>query len=235
MPNYESTLTNRGYFVTGTDTGIGKTLAACALLHALAARGLRAVGMKPVAAGAVRRAGELCNADVEQLAAAGNVDAPRALRNPYCFEPPIAPHLAARLAGVEIRIAGILQAWRALARESDVVVVEGAGGFCVPINDREDMADLAASLRMPVVLVVGVRLGCLNHALLTTRAIRQRRLAFAGWIASHVDPRMAHAEDNVAALERRLAAPCLARFPYSVTPDARELASGIDVSALFDR
>jgi dethiobiotin synthetase len=221
-----------GFFVTGTDTGVGKTLAACALLHALAARGLRAAGMKPVAAGARRRGAELRNEDVTLLSEAGNVEAPLRLRNPYCFAQPIAPHIAARLAGVDIEIPAILRAWRSLARLADVVVVEGAGGFCVPLNEREDMADLASRLRLPVILVVGMRLGCLNHALLTAHAIGRRRLRLAGWIANHIDPRMARADDNVAALARRLAAPCIARIPYSRAADARRLARMIDVDAL---
>lgn len=233
MSSHESPITNHGFFVTGTDTGVGKTLAACVLLRALSARGLRTVGMKPVAAGAVRTGGELRNDDVDRLEAASSVAAPRALRNPYCFEPPIAPYLAAQLAGVEIRLATILGAARALGREADVVVIEGAGGFCVPLNDREDTADLAVRLRMPVILVVGIRLGCLNHALLTARVIRQRRLRLAGWIANRIDPGMAHAADNVAALERRLAVPCIAHIAFLDAPDARESVVSIDTAALY--
>jgi dethiobiotin synthetase len=227
-----SPFTAHGFFVTGTDTGVGKTLAACALLHALSGRGLRAVGMKPVAAGAVRSGGELHNEDVAQLAAASSVKAPRALVNPYCFEPPVAPHIAARLAGVDIEPGKIRRAYRALAQQADVIVVEGAGGFCVPLNDCEDTADLAAQLELPVILVVGVRLGCLNHALLSAEAIGARGLKLAGWIANRIDLEMAHADENEAALERRLSAPCIARFAFARGPEARDLARLFDVDAL---
>lgn len=206
--------TARGIFVTGTDTGVGKTLAACALLHAFGARGLRAIGMKPIAAGAQRYDGELLNEDVERLMAAGNVAAPREMINVYCFEPPIAPHIAASRAGIRMTVAPIERAYRMLTDRADIVIVEGVGGFRVPLNERDDTSDLAAQLQLPVVLVVGMRLGCLNHALLTADAIQVRGLRLAGWIANHLDPDMEHADDNVATLAQRLAAPCIARIPF---------------------
>ncbi len=215
----------RGYFVTGTDTGVGKTLVACALLKLFSARGLRVVGMKPVAAGAGPAAQGLRNEDVEQLAAAGNVSAPRELVNPYCFQPPIAPHIAAARAGVAIELDRIEAGFRALAGLADVVIVEGAGGFRVPLGAAADTAQLAARLALPVVLVVGMRLGCLNHALLTAEAIAARGLVLAGWIANHVDADMAAADDNVQALEARIAAPMLARVPFSRGPDTVAVAT----------
>ncbi len=224
-------MTVHGLFVTGTDTGVGKTLVACGLLRAFAARGLKAVGMKPVASGAQPGTGGLIHADVEQLIAAGNVAAPREHVNPYCFEPPIAPHIAAARAGVAISVERIERSFRALAALADAVVVEGVGGFRVPLTAAADTAQLAARLRLPVVLVVGVRLGCLNHALLTAEAIAARGLELAGWIANHVDPQMAAAADNVCSLEERLGMP-LARIAFAPGPDAAAFASALSAVRL---
>lgn len=204
------------FFVTGTDTGVGKTLVAAALLRAFAAAGKPCVGMKPVAAGA--EGGRW--PDVEALRAASSVQAPRAQVNPYAFEAAIAPHIAAELAGREIRMAEILAAHAALARLAEVVIVEGAGGFVIPLNARETSADLARALGAPVILVVGMRLGCLNHALLTRRAIAASGLPFAGWVANCVQPDMEALERNVDTLRQRLDAPMLARVPHrpGITP-----------------
>lgn len=215
MTPHGSGLAPHGYFVTGTDTGVGKTRAACALLRELVRSGVRAVGMKPVAAGAVRDAEGLLNEDVAAICAASAFVAPRALVNPYCFEPAIAPHIAAERAGVVINLDVIVAAFDALAATADAVVVEGAGGFCIPLGDERDSAGLAARLGLPVVLVVGVRLGCLNHALLTAEAVRARGLTLAGWIANCIDPAMAAVAENVSALAHRLGAPLLAEWAYS--------------------
>ena len=222
----------QGFFITGTDTGVGKTLIACALLHACAARGLRAAGMKPVASGARRVRGALCNEDVESLTAASNVTASRAHVNPYCFEPPIAPHIAARLAGARIELSAIERAYRSLAVAADIVVVEGVGGFRVPLNERADTGDLAARLELPVVLVVGMRLGCLNHALLTANAIAASGLELAGWVANCIDPEMRRLDGNIAALAERLPAPLVATLPWepSATPESN--AHRFDLDAL---
>jgi len=198
----------RGVFITGTDTGVGKTVFACALLRAYVARGWRAIGMKPIAAGVAP--GAECNADVAALAAAGNVDAPLALRNPFAFAPAIAPHLAAAEAGIAIDLERIGEAYERLAARADRIVVEGAGGVYVPLDARRDMLDVALSLSLPVVLVVGVRLGCLNHALLSAQAIHARGLAVAGWVANLVEPAMARIDANLAALDERLPAPRIA-------------------------
>jgi dethiobiotin synthetase len=199
-------MTARGVFVTGTDTGVGKTRVAVALVHALRARGLRVAVMKPVSAGSA--AGEL-NEDVVALLQAANVAADVRDVNPYAFAPAIAPHLAAQQAGVRIELDSIAAAYARLAAKADVVVVEGAGGWRVPLNEREDMADLAQRLELPVLLVVGLRLGCLNHALLTAESIANRRLPWAGWVGNHIDPAMVMAAENVAALHARLPGPCL--------------------------
>jgi dethiobiotin synthetase len=214
----------RGFFITGTDTGVGKTRVACSLLRALGAAGIRTTAMKPVAAGAVSDDQGLLNEDVAALIAAGALTAPRTLINPYCFAPAIAPHIAAAQAGVTIDLDVIAHAFEALAANAECVVVEGAGGFCVPLGDATDGGDLAQRLGLPVILVVGLRLGCLNHALLTAQAIRARGLMLAGWIANQIDPAMPALRENVAALAERLGAPLLAEFAY--TPDA--IAAQID-------
>jgi dethiobiotin synthetase len=225
----------RGLFVTGTDTGAGKTLVACALLRAFARGGLRAVGMKPVAAGAVWQDGVLLNDDVAALARAGNVEAPRALTNPYCFAPPIAPHIAARLAGVEIELARIAEAFDALSARADCVIVEGAGGFVVPLGPELDSSGLARALGMPVVLVVGMRLGCLNHALLTREAIDRAGLPLAGWVANHIAADMLCQDQNVDALRERLDAPLLARIAYDAAPSACAVSRVLRIEALAPR
>lgn len=194
--------------MTGTDTGVGKTVASVALLRGAVARGLRAVGMKPVAAGIAP--GALHNDDVIALARAGNVDAPAGERNPYAFREPIAPHLAAAHEGVHIDLGAIVSAYDQICARADFVVVEGAGGALVPLGAREDMLDIPRVLRLPVILVVGLRLGCLNHALASALAIRARGLCLAGWIATRIDPAMACAEENLACLDAALPAPRLA-------------------------
>lgn len=202
---------SRGIFVAGTDTGIGKTTVACALLRTLAARGHVAVGMKPVASGV--DAGR-CNDDVAALAAAGNVEAPLTARNPYAFAPAVAPHLAARQAGRAIDLGVIAAAYRELDALAQRIVVESAGGALTPLDDRFDMLDIARVLDIPVVLVVGIRLGCINHALLTALAVRARGLRVVGWIANCIDPTMPMLAENIAALECRLPVPRLASLSW---------------------
>jgi dethiobiotin synthetase len=192
----------QGVFVTGTDTGVGKTWVATALVRALAASGFCALGMKPVAAGFDRSTGT--NADVLALRAAGNVDARLADCNPYAFADPIAPHLAAAKAGVSIALPRIVEAYGALCRSADALVVEGAGGALVPLDAQHDMLDIAAALRLPVLLVVGIRLGCINHALLTALAVQRRGLALRGWVANRLAPDMPDCDGNVDALTERL-------------------------------
>ena len=187
---------------------------ACALLRGFVAGGWRAVGMKPVAAGAVRRAGGWLQDDVTRLQDAGNVKAAPEIMNPYCFAPPIAPHIAAREAGLPIRLAVIERRYRQLARIADVVVTEGVGGLLVPLGRSFDAADIPARLELPVLLVVGLRLGCLNHALLTVAALQARGLRLAGWVANHIDPDMARAEQNLDALRMRIPAPLLGSVAY---------------------
>ena len=205
------------WFITGTDTEVGKTFTTCALLLALKAKGERAVGMKPVAAG-TDASGK--NDDVEQLIASSSVKVQARLINPYLFEPAIAPHIAAAEAGVRIDIEHIAQTFEHLRQQAGTVLVEGVGGFCVPLGDDCDAADLAVRLGLPVILVVGMRLGCINHALLTVEAITARGLPLAGWIANRIDPRMERWHENLGALRQRIAAPLLGVIPPNSTPDA---------------
>ena len=214
-----------GLFVTGTDTGVGKSLASAALLHALARHHPRVVGMKPVAAGADLHGGQLANEDAIALRAASTVAVPPALDNPVLLPDPLSPHIAAARAGVRISIPGIMHSYQQLTGLADAVVVEGAGGFLVPLSDTETGADLAQALGLPVVLVVGLRLGCLNHAALTAEAIRARGLTLAGWVANRVDPHMLAPDDNIAWLRQYLGAPLLAELPHQPQPDARALAA----------
>lgn len=198
--------------MSGTDTGVGKTLVAAALLRALVAAGHRAVGMKPVATGI--EPGETVNRDVGALVGAGNVAAPLADVNPVSFAPAIAPELAARAAGAAIDIERIVAAYASLAARADAVVVEGAGGVLVPLARGADMLDIPARLGLPVVLVVGVRLGCINHALLSALALNARGVRLAGWVANRVDPQMQEGDANVATLAARLPAPLVADFAW---------------------
>jgi dethiobiotin synthetase len=216
-----------GLFVTGTDTNVGKTLVSCALLHAYAAAGRRVVGMKPVAAGCEPTPQGLRCDDVERLKRASSVKAPENRVNPYALVPPIAPHAAAAMAGREIRLERIRGAYLDLARLADLVVVEGVGGFRVPLNDGEDSADLAQLLDLPMVLVVGMRLGCISHALLTAEAITARGLLLVGWVANCIDPAMAAFSASLAALEQRLGAPLLGVVDYAPNVDPARVARAL--------
>ncbi len=206
------------YFITGTDTDVGKTYIASALIKHFCKQGLLTVGMKPVAAGAELVNGRLLNSDVTELIKAGNVDADLALINSYVFLPAIAPHIAAEQAGVSVSLDNIQQAFDVLKAKADVVVVEGAGGFRVPINRQETMADLAVKLNLPIILVVGVRLGCINHALMTAGSIRATGLNLVGWVANRIDPNMPAIEENIATLKAMLKAPCIADVAWGEEP-----------------
>src|ERR1700741_3361465 len=176
------------FFVTGTDTGVGKTLVSCALLHALAARGVNVAGMKPVASGSDMTTQGLRNDDALALQQAATVAADYRIINPYCFAPAIAPHLAAQQMGVAIGLPVLQQAYRQLLRMSEVVIVEGAGGWRVPLAPAGYLSDFAEAEKMAVILVVGLRLGCLNHALLTAEAIQSGPCRLAGWVGNLIDP-----------------------------------------------
>jgi dethiobiotin synthetase len=220
----------RGILVTGTDTGVGKTRVAAALLRGLAADGILALGMKPVATGI--EPGARLHADVAALVAAAGAAADLADVNPYAFGPAIAPHLAAREAGTPIELPTIAAAYARLAARAQAVVVEGAGGVFSPLSDATDMLDIAARLGLPALLVVGVRLGCLNHALLSVQAIRARGLELAGWVANRIDPAMAAADANVATLVRIVPAPLIADLRWQADAAAAAPITGAALAAL---
>lgn len=203
----------RGFFITGTDTDVGKTLITTALLHAIRARGYSAIGMKPVASGCAATAAGLRSADAVALIAASSTRPSYDLVNPYAYAPPIAPSIAADRHGTSMEIAPILAAYNGLAAAADVVAVEGVGGWLVPLNARETLADLASALALPVILVVGVRLGCLNHALLTVESIAGHGLTLAGWVAN-CHTREDAAAEIIGTLTRRIDAPRLGTIPY---------------------
>jgi dethiobiotin synthetase len=219
-------------FVTGTDTEIGKTLVSSAILHKLVERGQRACGMKPVAAGAVMKEGRLRNDDADMLAAAGNVHLPQHITTPFMLREPAAPHVAAALENKTIDPVTILTAYAEILAASDATVVEGVGGFRVPLTDTFDTADLAAQFDLPVILVVGLRLGCISHALLTAEAVIRRGLVLAGWVANEVDPAMSFVDENIEAMVQRIPAPLLGRVPRLLHPTAAEAAKFIDLSGV---
>lgn len=218
-------------YVTGTDTGIGKTVASVALLQALRARGLRSVGMKPVASGCDWIDDGWRNEDALALLAASEPRPGYADLNPYALRLPLAPELAAEADGVAVELERIRAAHARLRARADVVVVEGVGGWAAPLSRTLDQADVVRALELPVVLVVGLRLGCLNHAYLTARAIAADGCRLAGWIANDIDPAMERMDDNVALLSQRLAAPCLGRLPHGA--DLQGLSSRLDISMLL--
>ena len=222
-----SEMIKQAYFVTGTDTGVGKTRVSAALISAFKAHDHRVLGMKPIAAGTVLVDEKYQNEDVIMLSDAANVSAPADLINPYLFDPPIAPHIAAAQAGVSISLETIQAAFIQLQSLAEVVIVEGAGGFLVPLDDQQDMGDLAKCLQLPMILVVGMRLGCLNHALLTVEAIQSRGLTLAGWVANHIDPDMLCVEENLASLRQRIPAPCLGVLPWQVEAQLDAVAKQI--------
>lgn len=218
----------QGCFVTGTDTGCGKTLVALALLHRLRQLGQSVCGMKPVAAGAHRAGGQLRNDDAERLRAASDGAPDYRDVNPYVFEPAIAPHIAAARVGVRLDIAPVLAARDRLAAEVDWLVVEGAGGWRVPLGPGQRIGDWATALQYPVIMVVGLRLGCLNHALLTADAIVADGAYLAGWVANGIDPAMAESDDNINTLINELDAPLIARIGHQSAIDPRVAACAFD-------
>ena len=232
MPRNNPHREKKAYFITGTDTGVGKTLVACALLQAFVKQGNKSVGMKPVAAGCVETPAGLCCEDVGNLRAAGNVVASQALVNPYALISPVAPHIAAEQAGVEVSLEQIGRSFRQLREMADVTVVEGIGGFVVPLNARQDTADMAKMLGLPVILVVGMRLGCINHALLTAQAIRHKGLPLVAWVANQIDPDMNAFDENLHALETRLAAPLLGVIPYQAEDNPAAVSGLMDLNIL---
>lgn len=232
-----TTTTTRPYdfFVTGTDTEIGKTLVSSALLQALTHAGLSNIRMKPIASGAEWRDGAWHNDDVDSLRDAASVKVAQELVCPYLMQTPAAPHIVAQQENIKLEFAPILDAYHGLQAQAEAIIIEGVGGFCVPLDDQRDTADLAQTLGLPVILAVGIRLGCINHALLTAAAIRARGLRLVGWVANCVSPDMLYPAENIAALEQRLDAPLLGRIPYLTQPAAQRPAAAaawLDLSPL---
>jgi dethiobiotin synthetase len=221
----------RTYFIAGTDTGIGKTHASCTLLHALRAGGLRSVGMKPVASGCMETPDGLRNDDALALLAASSQALPYAQVNPMALRDPLSPHLAAVHDGVTITMAPLEAAFARLCAAHDAVVVEGVGGWRVPLAPGLFASDIARTWKLPVVLVVGLRLGCLSHALLSAEAIVADGCTLAGWIGNRIDPQMDAAEENIATLRELLPAPCLGVLPHGRTPAQAAALLGLDLLA----
>ncbi|WP_339878674.1 dethiobiotin synthase [Pseudidiomarina gelatinasegens] len=225
-------------FITGTDTDAGKTTCATALIHALRKHSRQIVPLKPVAAGAETVVGQLRNADALQLMEACDiaVSINSYVRvNPFCFAPPIAPHIAANQAGVTVNLADLLQHTDVVASShGDILIIEGAGGWLVPLNDTESLADYAQEAAAEVVLVVGMKLGCLSHALLTAADIERRGLKLAGWIANQPQgTAMSEYNANIATLKQLLRAPCLGEIPYSPKANAGQLADFLNVNSML--
>jgi dethiobiotin synthetase len=220
-------------FITGTDTGVGKTRVAAALCRAVAARGIRVAAMKPVASGCALTPEGLHNEDALALLEAMNVRARYSDVNPYAFAPAIAPHIAAREAGVDIDFSVLDRAYERLRMQSQVLIVEGAGGWLAPLDSSRVFADLAVHWQMDVVLVVGMRLGCLNHALLTVESVERRGLSLRGWVANSIDPGFERVTENISSLKNRISAPCLGIFAFEPQADLETLAQALAVNALI--
>lgn len=222
----------QAYFITGTDTAIGKTLIASSLLKLATDRGLSTLGLKPVSAGCELSEGQWTNEDARELMRLSSIKPDYAAVNPVALREAMAPHIAAEREGMRIGPADLARHCRESLSKADFVVIEGAGGWLVPLDDRETMADLAARIGCPVILVVGMRLGCINHALLTAASVRRHGLPLAGWVANHVDPAMAVPDENVLALAERIDAPLLGRVPFIPGADLEAATSHLNLKIL---
>jgi len=214
---------SQGYFITGTDTDAGKTWATLALMQYFKQQGKTVVGMKPVAAGCGMQDGQLKNADALMLQAHSSVDVAYELVNPYAYELPVSPHIAGSINPVELD--KVLTCYDGLSRQADVILVEGAGGWLAPINQHQDISDLAKALALPVIMVVAIRLGCINHAKLTYQAIQQSGLACAGWIANCTDQDMLARDENIQSITAAVGMPLLGVLPYTEVADFDVLAA----------
>jgi dethiobiotin synthetase len=225
---------SRAFFITGTDTAIGKTRVATALLKAAREQGLQVLGLKPVAAGCEDHGGIQANEDAWRLMQGSSGNPAYADVNPMALREAMAPHIAAQREGRRIEVARLVAHCQPLIKAAEFTVIEGAGGWDVPLNDAESMADLAAGLGCPVILVVGLKLGCLNHALLTARSIQAHGLQLAGWVANRVDPAMVVAEENIATLEKRIPAPLLGTLAWDENPDSTKVSAALNIGPLLE-
>jgi len=212
----------QGYFITGTDTDVGKTWATISLIHYFKNQGHTVVGMKPVAAGCSLQDGQLKNADAVQMKAHSNVPVSYDLINPYAYPMPVSPHIAG--ADNPVKFEKIIANFAVLAGQADVVLVEGAGGWFSPLNDLQDNSDLAKTLNLPVILVVGIRLGCINQAKLTSLAIQQSGLNCAGWIAMCIDPKLPFVDENIQTIQKAIDLPLLGIIPFDSNADFAKMA-----------
>ena len=221
------------YFITGTDTDVGKTTVAAGLLQAARAAGLSTAAGKPVASGCEVTPEGLRNADALALMAQCTLALSYEEVNLVAFEPAIAPHIAAREAGVALTVQALLTPMQRILRQrADFTLIEGAGGWRVPLSGQDSLSDVAQGLDLPVILVVGVRLGCISHALLTAEAIAQDGLQLAGWVANIIDPKTSRLEENLATLAERLPAPCLGRVPKLKSPTPEAVAQYLELDLL---
>jgi dethiobiotin synthetase len=220
-------------FITGTDTDSGKTLVTLGLMHALQKQGLRVNGMKPVAAGVSEVDGQLVNQDAHLIRVQATCLLDYELVNPFLFKPAIAPHIAARLIDEKIQFQAIRQALSKIEKQSDLVLVEGAGGWMVPLDDQMDVADIAVKMNLPVILVVGLKLGCINHARLSMQAIQARGCQVLGWIGSQVDPKMMNVDENIETLKQYLPAKCLGIIAFQEKPHVDTVAGYLDSTVLL--
>ncbi len=221
-----------GLFVTGTDTEVGKTEVTLGLMTALRASGSTVLGMKPVASGCKETAEGLRNSDALRISSVASNEVAYELINPFAFEPAVAPHLAAAQASTKISFGVVVDAFTMLSEKSDITLVEGVGGWRVPLGPEGDLSDLAKMLGLPVILVVGLRLGCINHALLTVESIERKGLKLAGWVANGLDPGMVLSDENIATLRDSIAAPCLGMVPWMENPTPEAVASRLDLRPL---
>tara|TARA_Y100001935_G_scaffold255137_1_gene266718 strand:- start:1992 stop:2654 length:663 start_codon:yes stop_codon:yes gene_type:complete len=212
----------KGFFITGSDTGCGKTHVACALINFLRKRAKKVAPFKPVAAGAMNFSAEKRNEDAVNLIRSSGINWDYGLVNPYCFSEPISPHLTAKDDGITVNLNTIIESASNLSKRSDILVAEGAGGWMVPISDNLDVADIAEKLNLPVIMVVGLRLGCLNHARLTERAILGSQSRLLGWVATQVDPKMMRVNENIHTLENKLTSPCLGKVFHGKSAEFKE-------------
>jgi len=215
----------KGFFITGTDTDVGKTWATISLIHYFKNQGCSVIGMKPVAAGCSLQDGQLKNVDAVLMQTHSNVTANYDLINPYAYPLPVSPHIAG--ADNPVKFENILTNFAALAEQAEVVLVEGAGGWCSPLNNQQDNSDLAKTLNLPVILVVGIRLGCINHAKLTSFAIQQSGLPCAGWIAMCIDAQLPFIDENIHCINKAIKSPLLGIIPFEGNADFAKMAQSI--------